>query len=94
MGGGQVQARSYSVNMTLGALQDASPVLIVNAYVVPRITAYVAPSVRVNESEVLKKLTVADSDLASNRPIEALIGAELNAQIFDENSIESARIGR
>ncbi|XP_078051965.1 uncharacterized protein LOC144478119 [Augochlora pura] len=80
IGEGRNQKIAYSVKMDLGIRDGDSPVMIASAYVLPKITGYVPPTITALENyDELLGLKLADPD--PDHRIEVLLGAELYAEV-------------
>ncbi|XP_076247964.1 uncharacterized protein LOC143187623 [Calliopsis andreniformis] len=82
LGGGKTHEITHSADIRFGSTRCTAQAFRTSAYIVPKITSYVPPSVRISDAEILSELTLADPDPASDRPIEVLIGAEVYASII------------
>ncbi|XP_076246288.1 uncharacterized protein LOC143186494 [Calliopsis andreniformis] len=82
LGGGKTHEITHSADIKFGSTRCTAQAFRTSAYIVPKITSYVPPSVHISDAEILSELTLADPDPASDRPIEVLIGAEVYASII------------
>ncbi|XP_076638798.1 uncharacterized protein LOC143350679 [Colletes latitarsis] len=93
LGGGQAQIIKYSVELSLAEVTAIKPTCGTNAYVVPKITTYRAPSANALDHSAFSGLTLADPDPKDDRNIEILIGADLYAQVIRPGFRRGGKMG-